>query len=249
MKLGILCTVGTLLLATVAVHAAEPKLETEDQKSLYSLGVLMSQNLEAFGLSPEELQIVERGLTDGALKRDLLVEQDKMQDRVRAFIKARQEREAAAEKEASKAFLEAAAKEKGAVKTESGMIITEIKAGTGESPKATDTVKVDYTGKLRDGTVFDSSVERGKPATFPLNRVIPCWTEGLQRMKVGGKSKLVCPSDIAYGDRGRPPKIKPGAALVFDVELLEIVSSGKPATALPPGHPPVEGHPGGEKSK
>jgi FKBP-type peptidyl-prolyl cis-trans isomerase FkpA len=103
------------------------------------------------------------------------------------------------------------------------MIYTETKAGSGESPKATDTVKVQYTGKLTDGTVFDSSVPRGEPASFPLNGVIKCWTEGLQLMKVGGKATLVCPSDIAYGDQGRPPQIKPGATLVFDVELLEIV--------------------------
>jgi FKBP-type peptidyl-prolyl cis-trans isomerase FkpA/FKBP-type peptidyl-prolyl cis-trans isomerase FklB len=88
-------------------------------------------------------------------------------------------------------------------------------------------VKVHYHGTLIDGTVFDSSVQRGQPATFPLNGVIPCWTEGVQRMKVGEKSRLVCPSQIAYGDRGAPPKIKPGATLVFEVELLEIVKENK----------------------
>ena len=129
---------------------------------------------------------------------------------------------AATEKKAAQAFLDKAAAEKGAKKTESGLIYTEIKPGTGEQPKATDKVKVHYTGTLTDGTVFDSSVQRGQPAEFPLNGVIKCWTEGVQLMKVGGKSKLVCPSDIAYGDRGSPPKIKGGAALVFEVELLEI---------------------------
>ena len=89
--------------------------------------------------------------------------------------------------------------------------------------KATDKVKVHYHGTLIDGTVFDSSVERKQPIDFALNGVIPCWTEGVQMMKVGGKARLVCPSEIAYGDNGAPPKIKPGATLVFDVELLEIV--------------------------
>jgi FKBP-type peptidyl-prolyl cis-trans isomerase FkpA/FKBP-type peptidyl-prolyl cis-trans isomerase FklB len=95
-------------------------------------------------------------------------------------------------------------------------------------------VKVHYHGTLRDGTVFDSSVDRGSPATFPLNRVIKCWTEGVQKMKVGGKSKLICPSDIAYGDRGAPPKIKPGAPLIFEVELISIEAE---APQKPAGHP------------
>ncbi|MBY0314485.1 MAG: FKBP-type peptidyl-prolyl cis-trans isomerase [Bdellovibrionales bacterium] len=116
-----------------------------------------------------------------------------------------------------------AAKEAGAQKTESGLIYRETQAGTGETPKATDKVKVHYHGTLRDQTVFDSSRDRGTPATFPLNGVIPCWTEGVQKMKVGGKATLVCPADIAYKDRGAPPVIKPGAALKFEVELLEIV--------------------------
>ena len=103
------------------------------------------------------------------------------------------------------------------------MVITTLKPGTGPSPKATDKVKVHYHGTLTDGTVFDSSVQRGQPATFALNSVIKCWTEGVQQMKVGGKSRLVCPADVAYGDRGAPPRIKPGATLVFEVELLEIV--------------------------
>jgi FKBP-type peptidyl-prolyl cis-trans isomerase len=103
------------------------------------------------------------------------------------------------------------------------LIIKEITPGTGVAPKETDKVKVHYRGTLMDGTEFDSSYKRNEPATFPLKGVIKCWTEGLQLMKVGGKSQLVCPSDIAYGNSGRPPLIKPGAPLVFEVELLEIV--------------------------
>jgi FKBP-type peptidyl-prolyl cis-trans isomerase FkpA len=94
--------------------------------------------------------------------------------------------------------------------------------GSGASPQASDTVVVHYHGTFPDGSVFDSSVERGEPARFPLNRVIPCWTQGLQLMKVGGKAKLVCPPQIAYGARGAPPRIPPNATLLFEVELLEI---------------------------
>ena len=127
------------------------------------------------------------------------------------------------EKKAGQAYLDKAAAEKGATRTTSGLIITTLKPGTGASPKATDRVKVHYHGTLTDGTVFDSSVQRGEPIVLPLNGVIRCWTEGVQMMKVGGKSRFVCPADLAYGERGAPPRIKPGATLVFEVELLEIV--------------------------
>jgi FKBP-type peptidyl-prolyl cis-trans isomerase FkpA len=107
-------------------------------------------------------------------------------------------------------------------KTASGIGITKIKEGTGASPKASDTVKVHYRGTLVDGKEFDSSYKRGQPATFPLNRVIPCWTEGMQTMKTGGKSRVVCPPDLAYGSRGISGTIPPNSTLVFEVELLEI---------------------------
>ena len=108
-------------------------------------------------------------------------------------------------------------------KTASGIVITTLKDGSGASPKSTETVKVHYRGVLENGKEFDSSYGRGQPATFPLNRVIPCWTEGVQTMKVGGKAKLVCPAKLAYGSRGVPGTIPPDATLVFEVELLEIV--------------------------
>jgi FKBP-type peptidyl-prolyl cis-trans isomerase FkpA len=123
---------------------------------------------------------------------------------------------------ATQAYMEKAAAEPGAVKTASGLIYRELRAGTGASPAASDSVKVHYRGMLVDGTEFDSSYKRNEPAEFPLNQVVPCWTEGVQRMKVGGKSQLVCPSAIAYGDAGRPPVIPGGATLVFEIELLGI---------------------------
>lgn len=121
-----------------------------------------------------------------------------------------------------KAALDQAAAEPGAVRTPSGMVYRELTAGKGESPKATDVVTVNYRGTLTDGTEFDSSYKRNEPAQFPLNRVIPCWTEGVQKMKVGGKSKLTCPSNLAYGEQGSPPTIPGGATLIFEVELLGI---------------------------
>jgi FKBP-type peptidyl-prolyl cis-trans isomerase FkpA len=122
----------------------------------------------------------------------------------------------------SKAYLEKAAAMPGAIRTGSGLVYRELKAGTGASPNVTDTVTVHYRGTSVDGVEFDSSYKGNEPAKFPLNRVIPCWTEGVQKMKVGGKSQLVCPSSIAYGDRGSPPDIPGGATLIFEIELLGI---------------------------
>ena len=120
------------------------------------------------------------------------------------------------------AAVAAAAKEAGAVVTKSGLVYKSIKTGTGSSPLATDTVKVHYKGTFPDGKEFDSSYKRNEPTEFPLNRVIPCWTEGVQLMKVGGKAKLTCPAAIAYGERGAGGTIPPNATLNFEIELLAI---------------------------
>jgi FKBP-type peptidyl-prolyl cis-trans isomerase FkpA len=219
-----------VLVITPAARAAEVKLETEDQKTLYALGLALSRNLATFALTPAELETVEAGMADGLFSKEKKVDIDKYGQKIQEMAQARSKAAAEKEKEAAKPFLEKMAQEKGAKKLDSGVIYIEQKAGTGDAPKATDKVKVHYTGKLTDGTVFDSSVERGQPATFPLNQVIKCWTEGVQQMKVGGKAKIICPADVAYGDRGAPPKIKPGSTLQFDVELLEIVKDQPPAT-------------------
>jgi len=215
-------SVAIVLAAVAVAGAAGPDLKTEDQKTLYALGLVISQNLASFNLNPSDLESVLAGVSDGVLKKDLKVDVQAYAAKISQLQAARAGAAAATEKKAGQAFLERAAAEKGATRTASGLIITTLKPGTGASPKATDKVKVHYHGTLADGTVFDSSVQRGEPVVLPLNSVIKCWTEGVQLMKVGGKSKLVCPSDIAYGDQGRPPVIKPGATLVFEVELLEI---------------------------
>ena len=123
---------------------------------------------------------------------------------------------------AADAVTQAAAKEAGAVVTPSGLVYRSLKDGTGASPKATDTVKVHYRGTFPDGREFDSSYKRNEAIEFPLSRVIPCWTEGVQLMKVGGKAKLTCPPATAYGDRGAGNVIPPKATLLFEVELLAI---------------------------
>lgn len=115
-----------------------------------------------------------------------------------------------------------AAKESGAITTPSGLVFRSMKEGAGAQPKATDVVRVHYRGTFLDGKEFDSSYKRGEPTEFPLNRVIPCWTEGVQKIKVGGKAKLTCPPAIAYGERGAPGAIPPNTTLQFEVELIAI---------------------------
>jgi FKBP-type peptidyl-prolyl cis-trans isomerase FkpA/FKBP-type peptidyl-prolyl cis-trans isomerase FklB len=207
-----------------APAAAGQELKTDEQKTLYALGLVISQNLAAFYLTAADLDAVKAGMTDGVLKREPKVDLQAWGPKLQTLQTARLAAAAAVEKKAGQAFLEKAAGEKGATKAASGLIVTTLKAGTGASPKASDKVKVHYHGTFTDGTVFDSSVQRNEPITIGLGGgVIKCWTEGVPLMKVGGKSRLVCPPDLAYGDQGRPPRIRPGATLVFEVELLEIV--------------------------
>ncbi|HEY0940850.1 MAG TPA: FKBP-type peptidyl-prolyl cis-trans isomerase [Steroidobacter sp.] len=232
MRAFLIATVGfVVFVAAVKLYANEPKgaaneprsaasgaaavSGSEDDKALYALGIAVSQNIVSFDFTPAELEKVKQGFTDGALGKPVQID-------VQSYFPRLREMQSTRLAAAAKSVLDKAAAEPGAQRMESGLVITTLTEGTGPSPQASDTVKVHYHGTLANGKVFDSSVERGEPATFPLNGVIPCWTEGVQQMKVGGKSRLVCPAAIAYGDRGAPPDIGPGATLFFDVELLAI---------------------------
>lgn len=201
--------------------AAEPK--TEEDKTLYALGLQIAAQLKTFSLTESELAMLHAGLRDGVLGETPKVKVEEYGPKIGPMAESRAKAAAGKNKTAGKGFADKFAEEKGASRVASGLVYRVLEEGTGGTPKATDTVKVHYRGTLIDGTEFDSSIERGEPATFALNQVIPCWTEGLQFLKVGGKIKLVCPSEIAYGDRGRP-SIPPGATLVFEVELLDILT-------------------------
>lgn len=229
MRIVIAGVLSALVLFLPAAYAAPAQPKTDDQKTLYALGLAISQSLGTFNLTAAELDMVKSGLTDGVLKKKPQVDIQTYGPKIQQLQQSRLAAVADKEKKAGQAFATKAAAEKGARKSDSGLVIIPLKEGTGDAPKATDIVKVHYHGTLTNGSVFDSSVQRNEPATFPLNQVVPCWTEGVQQIKVGGKARLVCPSNIAYGDGGRPPKIPPGATLVFEVELLEIMKQEAPA--------------------
>jgi FKBP-type peptidyl-prolyl cis-trans isomerase FkpA len=238
----IACCLTAALFLTVGCSRvrAAPEPKTEDQKTVYTLGVMVGRSIGVFNLSPEELELVKAGISDTINKKKPAVAIETYEPKVNELARTRSVASANAEKGRAKSVIEAAAREPGAVKLPSGMVIRTTKPGTGPKPEASDQVKVHYQGTLTDGTVFDSSIKRKEPATFPLGGVIKCWTEGVQKMKVGEKAILTCPSELAYGDNGRPPTIPGGATLIFDVELLEILpkpGGGAPAMSGAPATP------------
>ncbi|WOH36903.1 FKBP-type peptidyl-prolyl cis-trans isomerase [Thalassotalea fonticola] len=231
-------------------EAAEKKavvLETEDQKQSYALGAsigsYMNNNLteqEKFGVVLDK-ELLMAGFTE-SLNGSAQLEQEEIQQLLMALdqkVNEKKQAQATIDNEksldAGKNFLAENAKVEGVQTTESGLQYQVITAAEGVKPTATDTVKVHYTGKLIDGTTFDSSVDRGEPIEFPLNRVIKGWTEGVQLMNVGSKYKFVIPSELAYGPNGTGP-IPGNATLVFEVELIDIVTPAAPATEEAAAH-------------
>jgi FKBP-type peptidyl-prolyl cis-trans isomerase len=220
--------VVSFITGCASAEPKEPVLETDEQKIMYAMGLRLAGVLNDREFSESEIEYIKIGLADGILGVEPKVDMAALTPKVNTMLALRATAAAKKEKEASEAFCEEMAQVEGARRTASGAIYIETEAGEGESPAPGDTVRVHYHGTLRDGTVFDSSVERNQPATFNVDRVVPCFSEGLREMKVGGKAKLVCPSETAYGERGSPPRIQGGAALVFEVELLEIQVKAAP---------------------
>jgi len=247
MRAALLTSAAVVLLTATACKgsskAGGPPV-TDDDKTFYALGLSIGQNLRMFSLSEAELAMVERGLEDQVLKKKPEVELRDFGPKIAQVAQARRMKAMEAEKAKGASYLADAEKETGAQKLPSGVIYIEKQAGTGEQPTATSVVKVNYRGTLIDGTEFDSSYKRNAPAEFPLNGVVKCWTEGLQKMKAGGKAKLVCPSETAYGERGAPGGVPPGATLTFEVELLE-VKAAPPPPPMPAGPAGMPGAPGG----
>ncbi len=200
---------------------------TDDEKAVYALGAAMGQQIEqqvkALKLTPAELELLKKGFSASLAGQKPEYAVDQYMPKLQARAEANSKALAEVEKQKSGDFLAKAAQEPGAVKTPSGLVFRSVSPGTGASPKPSDVVQVNYRGTLTDGTEFDASMKHGGPATFKLNGVIPCWTEAVGRMKLGEKARIVCPAEIAYGDRGTPGgPIPPGATLVFEVELIGI---------------------------
>jgi FKBP-type peptidyl-prolyl cis-trans isomerase FkpA len=195
---------------------------TEHQKVLYAVGRVLADQVGVFALTPDELRSVQQGLHDGVIGAKSAVDMTVYGPKIKPLA---EERKAAAAKKSEaqgQALLARAAAEKGAHKGGGGIIYRSLREGSGASPKADDTVTVNYRGTLPDGHEFDSSYKRGKPADLPLGGVIKCWSTGLQMMKVGGKAKLTCPPQTAYGDHNVGGVIPPNSTLTFEIELLAI---------------------------
>jgi len=222
---------SSALVMGVASQALAADLKSTKQKTSYSIGVNMSNNLKTLS-SEIDIEALLDGLANGMKGGKLKMSNEEMQKTLMAFqekiTKQRTEAQSkvkSANADAGKKFLAENKKKKGVVTTKSGLQYKVIKSGKGgKSPTATETVTTHYRGTLIDGTEFDSSYARKKPTSFPVNGVIKGWTEALQLMKPGDKWKLFIPADLAYGDRGAGAKIGPGSTLIFDIELIKIGS-------------------------
>ena len=218
-----------LVLAGCDSQTKEVSLETPAQKASYGIGLNMGKSLAQEGMDDLDSKAVAQGIEDAIGKKEQRLKDDELVEAFAFLQKRAEERMATMKEESAKAgkkFLEENGKREGVVTTESGLQYEVLKKAEGEQPKATDVVSVHYEGKLTDGSVFDSSIERGSPIELPVSGVIPGWVEGLQLMHVGEKYKLYIPSELAYGEQSPTPAIPANSVLVFELELLEIKAAG-----------------------
>lgn len=230
MKILALTVSLALFVPTVACSSDDKKadLKSDKGKLSYAIGQQIGRQMKSQGIDIDTATLAA-SINDVLAGKESRLSQAEMQavmTKAQEAETAKMENEGKENKEKGAKFLAENKKKPGIKTTDSGLQYEVLQEGKGKSPKATDVVRVHYKGTLLDGTTFDSSYERGKPAEFPLNGVIPGWTEALQLMKVGGKNRIFVPSDLAYGPRGRP-SIPPNSVLIFEVELIDIVKSGK----------------------
>ncbi len=218
---------------------AAPQLDTDAKKAAYVAGYRMGSSLRAEG-AELDVDTIARGLRDAMAGQAAALPEAQHTDAINAWRQSRDQASAAAQLEAGRSFLSDNGKRPGVTTLPSGLQYEVMQRGQGTSPQLNDMVKVHYRGTLPDGKEFDSSYSRNEPAQFPLGGVIKCWTEGVAKMKVGGKAKLVCPPAIAYGDQGTPGgPIPPSATLAFEVELLEVSKPEAPKAEAKPAAKPA----------
>jgi FKBP-type peptidyl-prolyl cis-trans isomerase FkpA len=226
--------------------ATEPVPPQSDEKALYELGVFLSSGLDSYTLSESEFAKVMAGMADGYHHRANVAAAMAYDPQWQALHVARVKALIAHEKSVGQTYLEHAAKTAGAKTMPSGLVYIPMVEGSGANPTYLDQVKINFQGRLVDGTVFDSSQGRGEPSLIRLGTVMPCLSEGLRLMKVGGRGRVVCSSTLAYGDRGSMPTVRPGATLDYQIELLAIVpqaASKKPRSETEEGAPPTAPNP------
>ena len=214
---------------------SDANIKTQMDSVSYGLGVSIGANLKTNALDSINVDMLSKGMKDFfANKNSMTAEQS--DGAIKAYLGAKEKAKGEGNLKIGQAFLEENKKKPGVIVTASGLQYMIMKAGTGPKPALTDKVTTHYHGTLIDGTVFDSSVERGQPASFPVSGVIPGWTEALQLMPVGSKWKLFVPANLAYGERGAGGKIGPNSTLVFEVELLSIDKADESKEAAPAEH-------------
>lgn len=225
-KVKINAAIATLAVVSMACtegKKTDMELNTEVDKFSYALGMDLGSNVANEKIDSLNIEAMILGMEDVLREKEAKFTVTESQSIVREYLIGLQQAKAEQEKKAADSFFAENGQKEGMITTTSGLQYEVLTPGTGATPTAEDVVKVHYTGTLLDGTKFDSSVDRGEPAQFKVGGVIPGWTEALQLMKVGAKYKLYIPSDLAYGQRGAGALIKPGATLIFEVELLDVI--------------------------